>query len=150
MKYIITIFILLNITVVKAQFIQKNDTTYLTGIKELNIIANEIKWLNIELELHNSLDSVRKEKIAKLERLDSLNTKRLEVYKAMDIAIREKLDKSMSIIDNYKLVIVGKDHEIGVISRNLKKQKVKTTFYKYTLYGVIGLNLYLGVKSLIR
>lgn len=138
-KSILIIFLLFSFFLSKAQ-IQFNevDTTYIFTYNQLLAVRNNIEKTNYEiyklqstLYLLKEIDSEKTAIISKLKIRDSLYNKELEIYKNMDVILRDKLAKSNGIISNYKTLLLINEDELQVEIKQRKKESLWKNIYKF-------------------
>ena len=138
-KSILIIFLLFSFFLSKAQ-VQFNevDTTYIFTYNQLLAVRNNIEKTNYEiyklqstLYLLKEIDSEKTAIISKLKIRDSLYNKELEIYKNMDVILRDKLAKSNGIISNYKTLLLINEDELQVEIKQRKKESLWKNIYKF-------------------
>ena len=146
MKKVLLIITLLFISIVGKAQIQHNevDSTYIFTYNQLLSIRNKIEKTNYEISklqstlyLLKEIDSEKTIIINKLKIRDSLYNKELEVYKSMDIILRDKLTKSNDVINNYKTLLLMNEDELQIEIKQRKKESLWKNIYKFGYPAII-------------
>lgn len=150
MRWII-IFLLFNFNSL-AQFQYNNDSTFTVGVTELNTIRIKIEenkrqreQLEYEIDLLEDIRIAQKTKIEKLEFRDSLYKEEVFLYQSLEATLKEKLDKSNAIMNNYKMILLSKDEQLAYKERQRKKENFWKNVYKWgypALTGAILISLF--------
>lgn len=136
MKYIVIfLFFTFNLN---AQFVYNNDSTFTLGVKELNDIRIKIEEnklmrqrLAFEVDLLEDIRLAQKTKIEKLELRDSLSREEIYLYQSLEATLNEKIDRSNSIMNNYKMILMSKDEELAIKEKERKKENFWKNIYKW-------------------
>lgn len=138
-RFIIILLLILSFFTSKAQiYYNEVDSTYIITYNQLLSIRNSIEKTNYEINklqstlyLLKEIDTEKTAIISKLKIRDSLYNKELEVYKSMDVILRDKLTKSNTIISNYKTLLLMNEDELKVEVRQRKKESLWKNIYKF-------------------
>jgi len=138
-RFIIILLLILSFFTSKAQiYYNEVDSTYIITYNQLLSIRNSIEKTNYEINklqstlyLLKEIDTEKTAIISKLKIRDSLYNKELEVYKSMDVILRDKLTKSNNIISNYKTLLLMNEDELKVEVRQRKKESLWKNIYKF-------------------
>ncbi len=138
-RFIIILLLILSFFTSKAQiYYNEVDSTYIITYNQLLSIRNSIEKTNYEINklqstlyLLKEIDTEKTVIISKLKIRDSLYNKELEVYKSMDVILRDKLTKSNNIISNYKTLLLMNEDELKVEVRQRKKESLWKNIYKF-------------------
>ena len=138
-RFIIILLLILSFFTSKAQiYYNEVDSTYIITYNQLLSIRNSIEKTNYEINklqstlyLLKEIDTEKTVIISKLKIRDSLYNKELEVYKSMDVILRDKLTKSNNIISNYKTLLLMNGDELKVEVRQRKKESLWKNIYKF-------------------
>lgn len=140
MRKVVSILILMFVVVTSNAQVYYNeiDSTYTFTYNQLMIIRNNIEKTNYEINklqstihLLEEIDSEKTVIIDKLKVRDSLYNQELEVYKSMDVILRDKLSKSNDIISNYKTLLLMNEDELQVEIKQRKKESLWKNIYKF-------------------
>jgi D-ribose pyranose/furanose isomerase RbsD len=111
----------------------KQDSTYIIQYRDLLNIQKKIigckderNMLEREISLLEDITDQQNNKIDKLLLRDSLYRKEIQLYSEMDETLREKLNRSSDIINNYKSLVLITEEELKLEV----KQRKKATFWK--------------------
>ena len=140
MKNIITITILLiSISLYSQVTYNKQDSTYNIHYKDLLNIQKKIvgckderNMLEREISLLENITDQQNSKIDKLLLRDSLYKREIQLYSEMDETLREKLNRSSDIINNYKSLVLITEEELKLETKERKKATFWKNVHKYS------------------
>ena len=140
MKSIITITILLiSISLYSQVTYNKQDSTYNIHYKDLLNIQKKIvgckderNMLEREISLLENITDQQNSKIDKLLLRDSLYKREIQLYSEMDETLREKLNRSSDIINNYKSLVLITEEELKLETKERKKANFWKNVHKYS------------------
>lgn len=114
------------------------DTTYIFTYKELLKLQNKIEinkqlqeHLEKEIDLLEILNENYNLKLSKLEIKDSLYREELLIYREMDYLLRDKINKSNDIINNYRYLLLSTEEKVRFEQKNVKNEVMWKNVYKY-------------------
>lgn len=120
------------------------DSTYLFTYTQLNSVYTPLNTLklkteNLESQIGLYFDIVYEQtaKINKLEKRDSAFSKELEITNDMNEILKSKVNDLIEINQAKDQIIMIKENDFKILTKETKKQKFWKNFYKYG-YPVIG------------
>lgn len=147
MKYIFILLFILPFTL-KSQDIEiLNDSFFIVSYNKVNSIKERTENLKKQVEILSQYAIICDTATKKALNKEVWYNQELSKWEAMDSLLREKVDRSILIMNNYDKLVEISNKELKACQKQLKKERGWKNVYKPVAFGAL---IYIGLNLLLK